>query len=633
MDGGSRQDTDDKQIVRSILRIGLGCTEEHIYLQKLHMLQLSFIVASKVAASYRSTRVLAAWKLLRSNDAASEAAVLELLESMLPLAVKGVVVPLLSSSPMDVKLQIGASLPGKTGWTSWKDPSMPPPWMEQWFISSFSMLGAQFAQMLTRVASLRSGDPVPRAPASNNILPKISLLSRFNLYDGLLSVHLAAIAMISTIKDYRKGESVCERGMTYVIARGSFANHRTGQTFSWGDVVQELHSICAALHATEVNCTSEDGGTVLCICRQSLFRLMIRLPPKFALGILKNLARILDVMVPPRQTGGLRNTRAAVETRASSELLATPPHRMERFCTAELDADPIDARAPPGVEKAATVAEEDEDEGELEGQAAKTAPSDILWLERQYTDPGDKTCLQGRDDSSSDLVSEGKAESEDAAQDQESNSDKQAGNDEEGFMCPQSDNGPGRVNSFSMLEKLILLQEVKMLRYISEEYLPSIARCCESAFLKKGELLCRQGDQTDDKLYMLSDGRVGLYISHGAADEAGGAAAAGGGLGVMMSTLSKPGDTMGNTALLLNTTWKYTAVALEHTNLLTIDRKDLTDVLRGRRELASAIIHGLYKTFTRRLKIVEDTKAAEMRELGDPEEDVQCPSFSYAVPA
>lgn len=118
---------------------------------------------------------------------------------------------------------------------------------------------------------------------------------------------------------------------------------------------------------------------------------------------------------------------------------------------------------------------------------------------------------------------------------------------------------------------------------------------------------------------------------------------AGGGLNGAATSLIRvlrPGDSLGNTGLLYDHKWRYNAVVPRLSEdgrtspqsslaagsngarrksfrsapqtqqtciLLEISRDDLTDLLRGRRELARSVIRGFQRTFLRRLgKIVED---------------------------
>ena len=73
------------------------------------------------------------------------------------------------------------------------------------------------------------------------------------------------------------------------------------------------------------------------------------------------------------------------------------------------------------------------------------------------------------------------------------------------------------------------------------------------------------------------------------------------------------GESLGHTtALLPDSVWQYSAEALEDTWILTVSGRDLSDLLRGRGELAHAVLRGFYDTFRRRLtQIVEQGRSVK----------------------
>uniref|UniRef100_A0A7S4BAU2 Cyclic nucleotide-binding domain-containing protein n=1 Tax=Chrysotila carterae TaxID=13221 RepID=A0A7S4BAU2_CHRCT len=64
----------------------------------------------------------------------------------------------------------------------------------------------------------------------------------------------------------------------------------------------------------------------------------------------------------------------------------------------------------------------------------------------------------------------------------------------------------------------------------------------------------------------------------------------------------RAGDSLGNTGLIHDSWWEYSAVATEDSWTLTITREELADLLRGRPELSHSVLQGVYETFTRRLR-------------------------------
>lgn len=596
-EAAGEEDFGDEDSITTVLKLALRYIDEHIYMDKLQLLQLSILVAPRMPASYRSTRVLAAWKLLREKDASSEAAVLELLETMLPLALKGVVLPLLDHSPLERKLAVGASLSRELELsTTLAARAAPPPWTDEWFRSSTSVLGTQLAMMLARVASSKAL-PLPPLSFTHHLLPKMLLLSHVSLYAGLLTIHLAEIAIIASVRHCCEGASLCEKGVTYVIAHGIFCAAASGHIYKRGDAVQELHAICKELPTTEVKCTSPGGGTVLCISRQRLFELMVRMMPKFAISLLKSLVQTLPA---PGQTGATRvaggkRGRPAATRFSTAELERLVNGGAEANTEAQGKATMLDSELDVDLQPCVSK----EDLGHM--PPPRSSSKDLALLARQVSDeenPGATGMEQENVGENSDL---GICEDEVCEQGKVLEEGGEAG-----MLCAQQNSSGAQRESFSLLERLVLLQGVKMFRYVPLEYLPSLAKCCAAVFKEKNSTVCEEGQPTDATLYIVADGTLGLYkarqpmspgpMSAELKEE---------GLGSMLRKL-QASDTMGNTGLLCDTVWAYSARALEDTWLLCIDRRDLTDVLRGRRDLASAVIRGLYKTFTRRIQHLEE---------------------------
>lgn len=591
----------DQDIAAVVLRLASGYASEQMYLQKLQLLHLAVLAAPPVPMSYRSTRVLAAWRVLRSGDAASEAAVLEVLDSMLPVSLKGIVLPLLDSSPTEKKLSVAALLPSSSSKVLWNNSAAAPPWLDEWFRGSFSLLGVQLANMLSGTSRIRQGEKVPPRPADSSLLPKVFLLSQVDLYAGLLSIHLAELACVAAARFCPPGALNCDMGVTYIVAEGAFFLPRTGQALRTGDTLQALHSICKELPTVEAECTSAGGGWLLCISSRSLFDLMIRLTPKFALGILRNVVRLLPA---PRSTGGSRMTRSP------------EPFGLQRpICGSfieplNLDGDPEPPEMVEGGRRYSQGSAGGASAAGLQGMALQSAaevPEDIAELARQHEEQD----AEKSESTDADAVSEVGRTKADESEETEASSSQDIRIDEEGVLTAARKVCTSR-GSFSLLEKLMLLQEVKIFRYVPLEYLPDIAKCAEAVHTERGAQICIEGEPTNGTLYIVADGMLELLKDRGELQDA----ITPGGMKVEASErrtflrMLKASDTLGNTGLLHDSVWPYSARALEDTWLLCIDRRQLTDALRGRRDLASAVIHGLYKTFTRRIKNAVFTEIA-----------------------
>ena len=53
-----------------------------------------------------------------------------------------------------------------------------------------------------------------------------------------------------------------------------------------------------------------------------------------------------------------------------------------------------------------------------------------------------------------------------------------------------------------------MLRDVKLLRYVSKRYLPSLASIAKETIYQPGDVVVRQGDPTDSTLYIVADGQV-----------------------------------------------------------------------------------------------------------------------------
>jgi len=228
------------------------------------------------------------------------------------------------------------------------------------------------------------------------------------------------------------------------------------------------------------------------------------------------------------------------------------------------------------------------------------APEDIAELARQHEEEEEADKGASVDDES---TSDGERSKAHDSEEADSHSPHDIRMGEEGMLTAKRKVYTARA-SFSLLEKLMLLQEVKIFRYVPLEYLPDLAKCAVAVYKERGAMIVTEGEATNGTLYIVADGVLGLLKNRGETLDAPSPWASKASAPVERSLLRKlwTSDTMGNTALLHDSIWLYSAVALEDTWLLSIDRAQLADVLRGRRDLASAVIHGLYKTFTRRIK-------------------------------
>ena len=134
------------------------------------------------------------------------------------------------------------------------------------------------------------------------------------------------------------------------------------------------------------------------------------------------------------------------------------------------------------------------------------------------------------------------------------------------------------------LEKVLLLRDAKMLRFVPERFLATLADVADVRAVPPRRVLARGGGKTDAALHVLADGAIELEIGDRCS-----------------AVLDEPSASFGNTGLLADHTWPYTARAgVDGAVLLSLSRSRLHDALRGRRDLAAAVAHGFLRTLGRR---------------------------------
>jgi len=147
--------------------------------------------------------------------------------------------------------------------------------------------------------------------------------------------------------------------------------------------------------------------------------------------------------------------------------------------------------------------------------------------------------------------------------------------------------------AFTREERAWLMRQVKLLRYVHRRFIPYLADIAVEARVSAGEIVCEQGQPTTPGLIIVACGKLELWRKP-----------LRGGDPVLLRELTA-GDSLGNTGLIADVHWEYTAVGKEDAWTLTIHRDDLANLLRGRAELSLSVLKGFYKTFVRRLRQVK----------------------------
>ena len=137
---------------------------------------------------------------------------------------------------------------------------------------------------------------------------------------------------------------------------------------------------------------------------------------------------------------------------------------------------------------------------------------------------------------------------------------------------------------------------MKLLRYVDTEYLGSLAEIASERLVTNGTAVCEQGHATDGRLNVIAQGCLALTRARVACrPTAPSPPSATSRRRPTPATPTAPTRdacatcaraTRSRTALIHDTVWPYTAYAVEDWWILSISRTELTDLLRGRGELA-----------------------------------------------
>lgn len=131
----------------------------------------------------------------------------------------------------------------------------------------------------------------------------------------------------------------------------------------------------------------------------------------------------------------------------------------------------------------------------------------------------------------------------------------------------------------TVIEKVILLQDVDVFAEVPTENLAVLAAVADEVSLLAGDVLYREDDPAD-ALYMVLDGRIRLSRGDRTVVEAG------------------PGEAFGTWALFDDAPRLTTAEAVADATLLRIDRDDFIDLMADHVRIAQGVI----KTVARRLR-------------------------------
>ena len=123
---------------------------------------------------------------------------------------------------------------------------------------------------------------------------------------------------------------------------------------------------------------------------------------------------------------------------------------------------------------------------------------------------------------------------------------------------------------------IALLRQVSLFATLSDDLLNTVARACEPVRLDAGNWLFRQG-QPEDGLYILASGRLEIVMESATGAEA------------IVRDL-RPGEPVGELALLRSGTRQASVRALRHSELWRIERRHFNELLAASPSFAHALL-------------------------------------------
>lgn len=315
--------------------------QERLYLQRLRIVKLAMLTSptsgrattsGKARASGKERKgggsgkggaptlgaVLAAWKLLRSDDGKAQAAALEVVESALDGALASLVMPLLDNSPLDKQLRVGEAVFPEVRLPHRRSP---PLWVESWLTGAGDNLGLELGELCAAIAgsatsrlhaaastvelptagglmgsyalralsasltrlptmepptssasqhaatSLSSNNKLRPLPISigdgdsrgrgEGLLVRTVLLRNAPLLRNLLTLHVANLAARTFERHVAAGERFCRTGEAYIVIHG--VAHKAGhpdRSYVRGAIVQQLGCIYDQLPPLDVVASS-----------------------------------------------------------------------------------------------------------------------------------------------------------------------------------------------------------------------------------------------------------------------------------------------------------------------------------------------------------------------------------------
>ncbi len=152
---------------------------------------------------------------------------------------------------------------------------------------------------------------------------------------------------------------------------------------------------------------------------------------------------------------------------------------------------------------------------------------------------------------------------------------------------------PGPVPACTPRQKQAILARVALFRELGPGALADLGSVARSLTLPSREELFHRGDP-GSQVYVVVSGRLKAFTTSDAGDD-------------VVFDILKPGDVLGEVALLSEGPRTATVVTLDPCELLAVDRRDFLDFLRRHPELALQLLRILAARLRHMSELVEDT--------------------------
>jgi CRP-like cAMP-binding protein len=147
--------------------------------------------------------------------------------------------------------------------------------------------------------------------------------------------------------------------------------------------------------------------------------------------------------------------------------------------------------------------------------------------------------------------------------------------------------------SYTLAQKGQILGKVPLFESLAEADLEAIASVSTTRSIDAREELFHKGDE-GSQIYVVASGQLKVITTSNEGDD-------------LMFCVVDPGEVIGEVALLANRPRTATVVAIVHSDLVVIDRRDFGSLLRSRPEVAIELLTVLARRLARVSEFVEDT--------------------------